>query len=294
MRNLPDTLEAALATSVTTLCRCWRLTRTDGQVLGFTDHDRDLVILGMTFEAASGLDASAVEETLGMAPGSGDVAGALRSARILPEEIALGLYDQAKLECWLVNWQAPALDLLLSSTTLGEIRQQDGRFIAETRNAFQRLDEERGRRFTVDCAAELGDAACGVDLSDPAFRYEGVLTAILNEATLVAPAFANAPTGLFTRGVLRITSGLNAGLRFGIREHRADGVLVLWSSLARLPDIGDGLVATAGCDKRLRTCRDRFANSLNFRGFPYLPQPEFVIAYANPGEGRHQGRPLVL
>jgi len=26
----------------------------------------------------------------------------------------------------------------------------------------------------------------------------------------------------------------------------------------------------AGCDKRFATCRDRFANSLDFRGFPYM------------------------
>ena len=25
-----------------------------------------------------------------------------------------------------------------------------------------------------------------------------------------------------------------------------------------------------GCDKRFATCRDRFANTLNFRGFPYM------------------------
>jgi len=43
-----------------------------------------------------------------------------------------------------------------------------------------------------------------------------------------------------------------------------------------------------GCDKRLSTCRARFDNVLNFRGFPAIPGDDFLTAY--PGEGeRHDG-----
>lgn len=41
--------------------------------------------------------------------------------------------------------------------------------------------------------------------------------------------------------------------------------------------VGDKLIIYAGCDKKLATCRDKFANAINFRGFPYLPgQHELV------------------
>ncbi|SFE47808.1 phage conserved hypothetical protein BR0599 [Methylobacterium sp. 13MFTsu3.1M2] len=34
---------------------------------------------------------------------------------------------------------------------------------------------------------------------------------------------------------------------------------------------------TAGCDKRLATCRDRFANAVNFQGFPHMPGNDAVM-----------------
>ena len=67
----------------------------------------------------------------------------------------------------------------------------------------------------------------------------------------------------------------------------------IWEGLPADLLPGDSVVAIAGCDKRFATCRDRFANAPNFRGFPLIPAPEFAFVYAQSGEGRHLGRPLV-
>jgi hypothetical protein len=58
MRTLPSGLAAHLEGGATTLCRCWTLTRRDGAVFGFTDHDRDLVFAGVAFAAQTGLEAA--------------------------------------------------------------------------------------------------------------------------------------------------------------------------------------------------------------------------------------------
>jgi uncharacterized phage protein (TIGR02218 family) len=102
-----------------------------------------------------------------------------------------------------------------------------------------------------------------------------------------------AQAGLFTRGRLDFTSGQNAGARVMIKEHRAGGMLTLWQEMPLPIALGDTLRLVAGCDKRFETCRARFANALNFRGFPFIPDPNFVVSYARSGEGMHQGRPLV-
>ncbi len=53
--------------------------------------------------------------------------------------------------------------------------------------------------------------------------------------------------------------------------------------------VDDGHPAFAeGCDKRLATCRGRFGNVLNFRGFPTIPGDDFLTAYPRDGE-RHDG-----
>ncbi len=50
---------------------------------------------------------------------------------------------------------------------------------------------------------------------------------------------------------------------------------------------GDMLRFTAGCDKRAETCRMKFANMPNFRGFPHIPGEDWLTAY--PRAGRNTG-----
>jgi uncharacterized phage protein (TIGR02218 family) len=53
--------------------------------------------------------------------------------------------------------------------------------------------------------------------------------------------------------------------------------------------VGDTFVVTAGCDKRFATCRDRFSNTVNFRGFPHIPGNDFVISVARAGQSSNNG-----
>ena len=47
---------------------------------------------------------------------------------------------------------------------------------------------------------------------------------------------------------------------------------------------------TAGCDKTYPTCRDRFANVVNFGGFPHMPGNDFALSYPNQGSGNDGGK----
>lgn len=46
----------------------------------------------------------------------------------------------------------------------------------------------------------------------------------------------------------------------------------------------------AACDKRWATCRDAFANAMNFRGFPTAPGEDFLTLYPSEGERNDGGR----
>ncbi|MGL5447075.1 MAG: DUF2163 domain-containing protein [Rhabdaerophilum sp.] len=292
MRDLPVALADALASGITTHCQCWKLTRKDGVSLGFTDHDQDITIDGFLFEAASGIDASSVEAETGLATVGGEINGALTSARIRPEDIEAGRYDGAELRRWLVDWSAPLLDFLMDVVTIGEIKRRDGTFIAETRNALHALDAEQGRLYSSTCPAELGDAACGFNLNPSPFTKTASVIATDGRHVLSAAAFVNAVPDFYGRGRLRVITGANAGVMMPIREHQGD-TLRLWQGLPAELVVGDQVVVSAGCDKRFATCRNRFNNAQNFRGFPLIPSPECAFSYAKPGEGTHQGRPLV-
>lgn len=283
MRDIPSGLAAHLARGATTLCHGWSLTRRDGTVLGFTDHDRDLTVGGLTYAAHTGLEAAEASAELGFAVGGGEVAGALRSSGIAAEDVAGGLYDGATVETWLMDWTAPETRFLLDVGTVGEVRRAGGAFVAELRGLMQSLDAERGRTYRATCGADLGDGACRVDLADPRHRTQGTVTAIAAAATLDVALAGSVTEGWFSGGRLVWTSGANAGRSADIRIH--DGArLDLWEAPPRAVMPGDGVTVTAGCDKRLATCRDRFSNVANFRGFPHMPGNDFVLRPV-PGSG---------
>jgi uncharacterized phage protein (TIGR02218 family) len=43
-------------------------------------------------------------------------------------------------------------------------------------------------------------------------------------------------------------------------------------------EAGDAFTITAGCDKHFKTCKAKFDNSVNFRGFPHVPEIDFAFA----------------
>lgn len=69
MRDIPEELAARIDSGAATLCHVWLLRRADGVRMGFTDHDRDLTVDGLTCRAGSGWTAGAAEAQTGLGPG---------------------------------------------------------------------------------------------------------------------------------------------------------------------------------------------------------------------------------
>ncbi|MCS0501095.1 DUF2163 domain-containing protein [Ancylobacter mangrovi] len=286
MRQLPETLAATLAGGATTFARCWRVTRIDGTVLGLTEHDEDLVVDGTVFRAGGGVTGSEDRSALGFAVGGGELSAALTSELIDEGDLLAGRYDGAQVELILADWSFPAAFLSLRRGTIGEVRRENGAFVAELRSLAAGLNVVRGRLFAAGCDADLGDARCAIALDAPAYRGTGTVAAVEGASLLVVSGLEGFASGWFTQGRLDFTSGANAGFASEVKGHRIDaGVRIeLWQ---RPPDDvapGDAFTVTAGCDKRFETCRDRFANTLNFRGFPHMPGNDAVLKVSQPGE----------
>ena len=242
-------LHAHLATGLTTVARCWALTRSDGLRLGFTDHDCDLDFDGLRFRAGTGLSAMALQQATGLSVDNTEALGALSDGALSEADVEAGRYDGAEVVCWLVNWADPAARRLLFRGSLGEIRRSGGAFHAELRGLTEALNRPLGRAYQKPCSAVLGDAACRMDLTE---RVQGM-------------------------------SGAAEGLVGSVKRDRVlDGrrVVELWEPLRALVRAGDLLRLTAGCDKRFGTCRLKFNNLVNYQGFPDIPEEDWIMVHA--------------
>lgn len=289
MRTLPPGLTAHLESGATTLCWCWRLTRSDGVRQGFTDHDRDLAFDGTTFEAAAGFEASEVRETLGLSVDNLEITGALSSAHLAEADLSAGLYDDASVEIFRVNWADVAQRMLLRSGTLGEVKRSGRAFAAEVRGLSHVLQQPKGRLFQYTCDADVGDARCGLALGGAAYTGNGTVTDVLSERRFAAAGLDGYQSGWFTRGLVTVTSGAATGQKVEVRTHAVTGGVAtfeLWQPVRQPLLAGMTFTVRAGCDKSNRMCREKFTNIANFRGFPHMPGNDFLTAVARPGKKR--------
>ncbi len=292
MRILPAGLRAHLDTGTTTLCHCWKLTPRTGSPLGFTDHDRDLAFDGVTFEAQAGFTASDIDSSLGLAVDNLEASGALSSARLSEAKLKAGDFDNAEIEIWRVNWQNVSQRLLLRKGHLGEVSHGDLGFTAEVRGLSHLLNQPRGRLFQYGCDAVLGDARCGVDLEAAAFRGTGYVLEAEEDRRLIVQGLDGFANEWFARGTLEWTSGANAGRLAEVKFHRKGGsqtVIELWQAAGAPVAVLDAFIARAGCDKQFSTCKAKFANGVNFRGFPHMPGDDFVLTYATRDDPANDG-----
>lgn len=295
MRALDAGFAAHIAQGETTLCHCWKIIRGDGVVLGFTDHDRTLSFGGTEFVPAHGLDGGEVPAKLGAQVETSEVLGVLHAETITDEDILLGRYDGAVVETWRVNWSDVAQRLLLRSDAIGEIVREDGVFRAELRSAQQGLNATHGRIYQGLCDASLGDARCKVGLSDPAFRGFATVTAIDDPFRLVVAGLGGFAAEWFAFGSALWTDGQRVGLQDGVMTHSRVGSADVLGFSARVGDWvvpGDTLTVTAGCDRRFATCKAKFANAVNFRGFPHIPGSDYVLRHPRNGDAM-DGRAVV-
>ena len=268
---------AHLQGTATTVARCLALTRPDGLTLGFTDHDRTLAFEGITFRPETGVGLSAFAFGTGLSVDDGEVQGALSDAAITEADIRAGRWDGAGVRLWLADWTLPARRVLWFRGSLGDITRAGGAFRAELRGLAEVLNRSTGRVYQARCSATLGDAACGVDLGP--LTVAGTVAEAEGRRLLVTDAGGRA-SGWYAEGLLRVTSGTAAGLVAPVRSDRLDAGgrrLELWQGFDAGLVPGDAVALVAGCDKRPETCRTKFDNLLNFRGFPHVPGEDWLL-----------------
>lgn len=257
------------------LVTCFKVTRSDGKILGFTDHSARLTISSISYEPETGgFTRSAIESDSDLSVDNLEIDGFLESQRLTEEDLRAGRYDDADIEIFLVNHQDPTGGtIVLKTGRLGEVALAEEVFSAKIHGLSDRLRQTFLDVTTPDCRVDLFSAECGV--ATAAFTDTGVVSVIKTQSRKFdATMQTSRANGFHDGGLLTWKSGANAGLSKEVKDHTdsgADFQFTLFESMPSALAVGDIFEVGAGCDKRATTCRDKFSNIVNFRGEPFIP-----------------------
>jgi uncharacterized phage protein (TIGR02218 family) len=277
-----DALFEHLQSGSTTVCRAWTVTRSDGIVLGFTDHDKDLIVEGITCKADTGLTARALQQTTGLSVDNTEAVGALSDVSVTEADLLAGRYDGAKVQAWLVNWANPEERIEQFRGTLGEIVRSNGTFKAELRGLSDALNQPQGFAFQPTCSAVLGDSRCQFDTKRPGYFADRVVESVEDGRIFTLDGLTTFDDRWFEYGRFEVLTGEAVGLIGVIKSDRLRGSrrrVEVWQSIGAPLRQGDQVRLIAGCDKFSRTCRKKFDNFQNFRGFPHIPGEDWLASY---------------
>ena len=281
-------LAAHYATGTLTLARLWKITRTDGTVYAFTDHDTSLTYSGTTYQPTSAFSGSAIATKAAFNVDDLEVVGLLDSAGITEADIEAGLWDHAAVELRQVNWANLSDGAeVLRVGEIGNINRRGGGFVAELRGLMQKLQNNVGAVVQPLCNAELGDARCGKDLTT--FTHATTVSSASSRRVFVVGV--TKADAYFAAGKATFTAGANSGIVADIKSN-AGATITLQLPLPYDLAATDGVTLVAGCDKRhlvtstgvvTGDCNTKFSNVVNFRGFWAVPGRDKTLIVGGQG-----------
>jgi uncharacterized phage protein (TIGR02218 family) len=278
-KTLSGYMESRLYDETTSLAILFKLTRPDGVVFGFTDHDEDLIYSGVTYKAASGNFPTAMSQSGNLSVDNIEASAFLSSDLISEVDIIARKYDYSTVDIYLVFWDTNSFTggvglvsfplILGGGWKLGEVTIKDNSFSFEIRSKTQILQQQIIELYSPDCRADLGDTRCKVTIAT--YTVTGTVTGVTDNRTFSDSSRTEADN-YFNYGLLTWTSGDNNGMTMEIKDYTlTGGGFVLVEKMGYTIQVGDTYSVYSGCDKLKATCRDKFNNVINFRGEPYLP-----------------------
>lgn len=273
-------LAGALGGEATAVALCWRLTRGDGLVLGFTSHDRDIWLEGLVYRANPGMTPSAISQSATLRADSMEVEGALVASAVTSFDLEAGRWAGARVDLFACDWSLPGLGpVRLMTGEIGEVSrafgQAGGSFRVELLSQVARLERSGPMRLAPMCRAELGDGRCGVSMEGR--RLELVALSCVGDSIQLSEPLS-APE-LFAGGRIRFVSGTLCGIDRRV-ESASDRELRIEEGVPEEAVARSRIWLWEGCDRRLATCAERFGNAPAFDGEPHLPGNDALLRYA--------------
>jgi uncharacterized phage protein (TIGR02218 family) len=267
---MADAFLFALRSGVTLAYTNSEITFTFG---GNTYLGNSVLISGLKYKASIGLDVDKQQVTVA-ARSTDTIAAAAPFLQALRD----GAFDGAEVTRSRVFWSDVVGGTLVDGVVLfkGRFGSVDrlGRTTAEfaVNSDLVLLDIDMPRNiYQPTCLHTLYDSGC--TLAKAAFGSNGTVG---SGSTASVITWSGASLN-FQQGSITFTSGVNAGVTATVNSAVAGVSLTLAYPLQSPPSPGDTFTVYFGCDHTPGTCKSKFNNLANFRGFPYVPPPQMAV-----------------
>lgn len=289
-KTIPIVLASNFSSGAPTPAYALRVTRTDGQVFGFTSARRSETISGVLYDSTQGLDASAIVTAAGLETDNLELTTLDDGTLFTHADVIGGIWQGAAFLVFRYNWASPTdgIEPVLAGT-FGNVKLREGQIVVELRGLQQYLQQPVGNVTSKTCRARFadypranGNNRCGLAAATWTVAHTvGVVTS-RRQFAITRVSGAALADDWYGEGLLTFTSGPNAGVIAKVRSHVA-GVVTLATDLPYLPVTGNAFDALAGCRKRLdEDCATKFANDRRFQGEPHRPSLDALTSPAEP------------
>lgn len=274
--NISPALKTHLDQTSTTLATCIDIQLADGSGVAyrFTDHDKSITVSGNTYLPTSGYIPSASNTKIDLSVDNLNIIGIIDDSVLKYEDLLAGRFDFADAKIFQVNYEDTSMGIMpIINGKIGKVTLEDNTFTAELRGLTQFFQTSIGEPYIVLCPADLGDNRCKVNMTPftKTFTISGLGVGFENRIFATDLTDADA---FFDLGLVIFSAGsANEYLRMDVKTYLNNsnqGLIELYEPMPADMIIGDTGTIQTGCDKTWETCKNRYTNQLNYRGFPFL------------------------
>ena len=178
-----DMLRKSTGKAVCWLVEVWR---TDGVVIRFTDHDRNLTVNGDVYLAAQSISMSDEVRGAAMRSSNQDVSGVIEGQTVKIKDLLGNRYRGAKVIEKMVDWRYPWVVFYEAYKKIIQIQFTMTGWVAKVESLSQALSRDKGGRFngvhSPICGYLLGGIYCRANISS--YIQTGVRVSTINSSRL--------------------------------------------------------------------------------------------------------------
>lgn len=287
MRQIPAALQAHKNQAATTTCWLILITPQEGERVGLTTLDRDLVYDDgngpVRYLAPVGFQPAALVSKAGPGVDTSEFQALVApeyDTPITEEAMNAGVYDYAEYVVYEVNYEAPEMGhWIVTSGTLGQMRTVDGLTVfGELRSLLDNFRRQVCQLDSRTCRAKFGSQPgeerqfCGYPAEE--LWVDAVVDSVgLENTRSFTVSGLTAEAGKYVPGLVLFKSGKNAGKRVEIESQDAAGNITLRFTTNYPIEPGVGVRFREDCTKFPGACKKWFGSEWvnHFRGEPYIP-----------------------